>query len=317
MGEPPPEVAVIIAAYNAEATLPAALASVALQSSQPASVVVVDDGSTDGTGRAADQWKDRLPLQLVLHPQNAGPASARRSGIEATSEPLIALLDSDDEWLPDHLSLMLHTYTKRPGVITADAICWMPGRGLDRSNYSRRCPVPDPERQRGAILASNFVFIGALFSREAYLRVGGFRDGIRAAEDWDLWIRMAQAGEIVSATPHPTVFYRLHQRQLSWVKHQLKSEIRVLEMAIAELQRDDERLAAQRSLRGLRARIALVRAYEHARGNRLSAARRSAMAALRGPRPVALRALAMLVAPRAGVKLRDRQRPEPSVALGD
>src|ERR1700730_13172065 len=110
MGEPPPEVAVIVAAYNAEATLPAALASVAAQSSQPASVVVVDDGSTDGTSRVVDQWMDKLPLRLVTHRQNAGPASARRSGIEATSEPLIALLDSDDAWLPDHLGLMLHAY---------------------------------------------------------------------------------------------------------------------------------------------------------------------------------------------------------------
>jgi glycosyltransferase involved in cell wall biosynthesis len=317
MGESPPAVAVIIAAYNAEATLPAALASVAAQSSQPASVVVVDDGSTDGTGRAADQWKERLPLQLVSFRQNAGPASARRSGIEATSEPLIALLDSDDAWLPDHLSLMLHAYTKRPGVVTADAICWMPGRGLDRTSYRRRVPVPSPERQRAAILASNFVFIGALFSRAAYIRVGGFRDGIRAAEDWDLWIRMAQAGEIVSTTPHPTVFYRLHQRELSWVKHQLESETRVLEMAIAELEREDERQAAQRSLGGLRARTELVHAYEQARGDHLSAARRSAVAALRGPPPVALRALAMLVAPRAGVRFRDRQRSAPSVALVD
>jgi GT2 family glycosyltransferase len=317
MGEPPPEVAVIIAAYNAEATLPAALASVATQSSRPSSVVVVDDGSGDGTARAVDRWKDRLPVRLVSHRENAGPGRARRSGIEATDEPLIALLDSDDAWLPDHLGLMLEAYAKRPGLITADALCWMPGRGLDRTPYRGRCPVPTPEHQRTAILASNFVFIGALFSREAYLGVGGFRDGIRAAEDWDLWIRMLRAGEVVGTTPHPTVFYRLHRRGLSWVKRQLENERQVLEIALTEVAAEDERRAAQRALRGVRTRLELVHAYEHARGDHVSAARRSAVAALRGPRPVALRALAMVVAPRAGVRLRDRESWEPSVGLGD
>ena len=211
------EVVVIIAAYNAARTLSSSLASVAAQSSAPRSVVVVDDGSEDETAAIANDWKSRLPVRVVSHGTNMGLAQARRSGIEATTEPLIAILDADDIWLPDHLALMLDTYRKVPGIVTADALRWMPNAGVSRTSFRSRRPIPRYPRQKTAILAANFVFIGVLFAREAYSAVGGFRDGLLGAEDWDLWIRMTRAGVPVTGTPYPTMLYRVHPGALRGV----------------------------------------------------------------------------------------------------
>jgi glycosyltransferase involved in cell wall biosynthesis len=310
------DVAVIIAAYNAEATLSDALASVAMQSAQPGSVVVVDDGSDDGTVRIAKGWQDRLPIRLVSHQANKGLARTRRSAIAASSEPLIAILDADDVWLPDHLGLMRQLYRDRPGLITADALKWMPEQGVSRTTMRASRSIPELRRQRTAILVENFVFIGTLFARETYSSLGGFRDAILGAEDWDLWIRMARAGVPISGTPYPTVLYRIHRGALSQGKQQLENEARVLELALTEVSRPDERAAAKRGLRTLRARLSLVRAYEHARRGASGAARTAALSALGGPRPVALRAATMLLAPGASVRFRDRHSWLPPVRLG-
>ncbi len=310
------DVAVIIAAYNAEETLSEALASVAMQSSPPGTVVVVDDGSSDATGHIATSWQDRLPIQVVSHATNQGLASARRSAIAACSEPLLAILDADDVWLPDHLSLMRHIFRDCPGLITADALKWMPGQGVSRATMRAARPMPMPGRQRTAILVENFVFIGTLFARDAYVSSGGFRDGILGAEDWDLWIRLARNGVLITGTPYPTVLYRVHKGALTAGKQQMENAARVLELALGEISRPDELGAAQRGLRNLRARLSLVRAYEHARAGNPSEARSAAFAALRGPRHVALRAAAMLCAPAASVRIRDRLSWSPSVRLG-
>src|SRR5258708_23535457 len=100
-----------------------------MQSAPPGTVVVVDDGPSDATGHIATSWQDRLPIQVVSHATNQGLASARRSAIAACSEPLLAILDADDVWLPDHLILMRHIVRNCPGLITADALNSMPVQG--------------------------------------------------------------------------------------------------------------------------------------------------------------------------------------------
>ena len=92
-------VTVVIPAWNRARELPAALASVARQTAQPAEVVVVDDGSTDRTAEVAAAHGARV----VRHEENRGVSAARNSGIAAASHDWIAFVDSDDEWLPRHL----------------------------------------------------------------------------------------------------------------------------------------------------------------------------------------------------------------------
>ena len=133
---------VITPAFQAEATLGSALASVAAQTRLPDEVIVADDGSTDGTVELARGWYRHLPVQVVTTEANSGPSAARRRAIEASTGDVVALLDADDVWFPDHLESMLGTYAatrRRLGV----------GRhpGLDSRPRRQRPPA---ERRRAA-----------------------------------------------------------------------------------------------------------------------------------------------------------------------
>jgi GT2 family glycosyltransferase len=106
-----PTVSVVIPAFNAESSIDAALKSVFAQSYRDLEVVVVDDGSTDGTASRLEAWRGRV--RAVRQP-NGGPGRARNVGILATSGPLIAFLDADDTWLPDKLEEQVAYFARFP-----------------------------------------------------------------------------------------------------------------------------------------------------------------------------------------------------------
>lgn len=95
---------VIIPAFNAERTLAATLASVLAQTCAPAEVLVVDDGSTDGTAELAARFS---PLIRVLRQPNTGPGAATSLGVRQATSPVVALVDADDLWLPDKMRRQL------------------------------------------------------------------------------------------------------------------------------------------------------------------------------------------------------------------
>ncbi len=303
-------VAVVIPAHDSAETLGATLASVAAQSSAPAEVIVVDDGSTDASAGVAERWSALLPLRVV-RAEHAGAALARHRGVGATTSPLVALLDADDVWLPDHLETMVRTWAGRPEhLVSAFALWWVPGARVWTGSPE---PLPAAGDQLRLLLRANFASGSALFARSLYERAGGFRGGFEVGEDWDLWIRMVRSGARVVRTDHPTFCYRLSRRSLTAGGRRYEGAERVLEAAVAEAASDQERRWAEEGLRlqgGVRRRarasMALVDAYEAARAGRRREARRMALRALWGPAPVASRALGVLVAPRTTVALRDR-----------
>jgi glycosyltransferase involved in cell wall biosynthesis len=302
-------VAVIVPAFNASGTIGAALASIASQTVRPTIVVVADDHSSDTTVRVAEPWADQIPLRVVRLQQNLGPAAARRAALDACDSPLVALLDADDAWLPDHLGNLLTTRDRAGGgVVCADAFLWRPGRGVAKTTYRDRHPIPQPGDQLENILRENFVSIGALFSRHDYDEVGGFRDGFTAAEDWDLWIRLVRAGQVVTGAPGPTLLYRVAEGGLTQSGNAVQSYSRVLSAALIESRDDRERKAAGAGLRWVASRLRLATAYQAARAGQRGAARSAAFGCLRGPTRLALEASMILAAPRLGARLGDFAR---------
>ena len=100
------DVTVIVPARRAAATIDRALASVAAQTLRPAAVVVVDDGSDDGTDDAALRWKERLKgaVLTVFRQPHAGAGAARNRALKEAKTEFVAFLDADDEWLPEKLA---------------------------------------------------------------------------------------------------------------------------------------------------------------------------------------------------------------------
>jgi glycosyltransferase involved in cell wall biosynthesis len=284
-------VAVIVAAFDASSTLDEALASVAAQTTSAAEVIVADDASTDDTASRARAWVDRLPVKVVGLRTNAGPAAARAAAIAASASPLIALLDADDVWLPDHLATLAAAFRPPGDVVMADLLFWVPGEDGGR-RWSDIYAVP-PADQLAALYRANFVNSCTLFARSLYDSVGGFRAPLRVGEDWDLWIRMLRRGASIVATDHPTVRYRMKPMGGGG----FADRRRVLALAAAEATTVQERRAIRGGMRLLDAEAHLFAAYDAAPA-RPWRARAEAARALRGSKRVAARGAAMLIAPR-------------------
>lgn len=309
-----PTVSVIVPAYQAEPYLDAALGSVAGQTTMPDEVVVIDDASTDATASIAERWSAQLPIKLIEKPLNGGLGAARATGIEAASGELLALLDSDDVWFPDHLAVMLDQYERAPGIVTSGNFRWWPGRYVDPLPSYELNVVPPPDEQRLEILRRNFLFVGTLFARADHDRAGGFTPR-RKDEDWDLWIRMIRNGARVSCPEVVTVLYRQRDDSLSGLDGCLDDDLDLLG-SLGDLDPDEAEVVAD-TFRHLTARRELLDGYELARQGRTGAARKLWLrAAVRdrslrvGPGQsgsTTLRALACVVAPRRVVAYRDRK----------
>ena len=105
----PPDISVVIPAYNRATTIARALNSVLAQTFQDLEVIVVDDGSTDHTSEVIQQIGDAR-VEIIRHTRNQGAAEARNTGMKAAGGKYIAWLDSDDEWLPDKLQVQLDAF---------------------------------------------------------------------------------------------------------------------------------------------------------------------------------------------------------------
>jgi glycosyltransferase involved in cell wall biosynthesis len=204
-------VAAVIAAYNrAELVGRAVRSALAQYPCPPAEVIVVDDGSTDATAEVAAAAGARV----IRHETNRGAATARNTAVAATEQPWIAPLDSDDEWLPQHLRTL---FPLREGHVlvsgaslTVSSTSSAPGYGGTLAPAGRVLTSPAP-----LVFPENFVSAsGVLFSADAFRVAGGYDASLRHAEDFDLWIRLLSRGTGV-CVPVPVTLYRRHEGQKS------------------------------------------------------------------------------------------------------
>jgi GT2 family glycosyltransferase len=242
-----PAFSVVVAAYQAAGTLAEALESALAQTLPAAEIVVVDDGSTDGTAEAAAAFGPQVTL---LRKQNGGEGSAKNAGARAASGDLVVFLDADDLFEPERLEALAELAVARPDldVITTDAWLEVGGRRVRRC-YDETWTFP-AAAQRTEILRRNFVFGLAAVSRERLLASGGFDESLRHATDWDLWCRLILDGASVGLVAEPLATYRIGTESLSAQRPQLvRGRCRVLTKALA---RDDlsadERAVAEETL---------------------------------------------------------------------
>jgi glycosyltransferase involved in cell wall biosynthesis len=208
-GGPVLPVSVIIPAYNRQELVARALSSVTRQTALPAEVIVVDDASDDGTADAAE----RLGATVIRHARNLGTAAARNSGLAQATTPWVALLDSDDEWLPHHLETL---WLLRHGHVLVAGAARIEGAGPGRLAYhgppgrgGLRLGSPRPLLFPGNVIPAS----GAMVRRELAIELGGFRRP-DAVADLDLWLRVVEhgSGTVASAV---TVVYHVHPTQMT------------------------------------------------------------------------------------------------------
>jgi glycosyltransferase involved in cell wall biosynthesis/GT2 family glycosyltransferase len=213
----------VIPAYNAETTLEPAVASVLMQTDSDLGVVIVDDGSTDGTRRLAHALAARDDRVTVEHQVNQGPSAARNAGIRAGASHYVAFLDSDDLWQPDYVATMIRALEGHPDAAVAftDARVF-DGRTLRlrrRTAMARQRPPCDGRLDPGPLLDEllqrNFMWVSTTVRRAALERVGLFDESLRASEDYELWLRLAAYGYAAVCVPGCLGYYRSHGGQAS------------------------------------------------------------------------------------------------------
>ncbi len=221
----------------------------AVLAARPAAVVVVDDGS---------------PLPLDLHPDHAaagvrlvrrevvgGPAEARATGLAALPPELelIALCDADDAWAPGALAALVDALGAEPDA------GWAFGRALvvgpDGRPTGEQWERPAPGRHVAPVLAralyaADPVPTSSVVLRRSALRAaGGFPGPVRVAEDWELWLRLARAGQDALCVPEATVRYRRHPEGLTADVARLARAQLAVHAAHADLVTREEHAAAE------------------------------------------------------------------------
>lgn len=196
---------------NEEQFLPAALASIAAQTCSEWELVVVDDGSTDGTAAilaaaAAD------PRVRVLSNRTKGLVSALNQGVASCRAPLIARMDGDDISHPHRLAKQLAFLAAHPPIgLVATSFRHFPRRhlkiGMLAYEQWQNSLVNHDLIMADMFVESPFVHPGVIFKKEILLALGGYRD-MGWAEDYDLWLRMAQAGVHFARCAEPLLFWR-------------------------------------------------------------------------------------------------------------
>jgi len=181
-----PEVSIIIPTYNRRAMLLEAIDSVLAQSNQSFELIVVDDGSTDGTAEHLTRLGKAVRAERIDH---RGPAAARNRGVALARAPLIAFLDSDDLWAPTKLERQLAFMRANPDcAISQTNEIWI-------RNGRRVNPGLRHRKRAGDIfidsLRTCLISMSATMMRtELFRSLTGIDESMLAAEDYDLWLRI-------------------------------------------------------------------------------------------------------------------------------
>jgi glycosyltransferase involved in cell wall biosynthesis len=212
---------VVIPAFNAARYIDQTLESIALQGSLVHSIIVVNDGSSDQTTQRVEvfiQQHPNLSIKLI-NQTNAGLANARNTGIQHTTASYIALLDADDIWLKGKLEQQLQVFSAssepRLGVVYT-------GYELIDENSlltSNDKGIIKPQARgdvRSKLLTGNFISgsgSSVLIKSEVFKETGLFDESLRASEDWDMWLRIAQQFDF-DFVDLPLVQIRVHQSNM-------------------------------------------------------------------------------------------------------
>lgn len=187
-----------------------ALDSVLAQEDVAIEVVVVDDGSTDGTSRRLAELRDSR-LRLVRNERSRGVASARNLGLAHAGAGWVAFLDDDDIWAPRKLRAELDRAADGASFIYTGMVVIG-----DEAGPTQIHPLP-PDELRRNLLHDNGVGAPStvMVRTDLVRRVGGFDERLSALADWDLWIRLIlDERATVSACPEPLVAYVLHAHNM-------------------------------------------------------------------------------------------------------
>lgn len=191
-----PLLTAIVPVYNGDQFLAEALQSILSQDACPLEIVVVDDGSTDGTREVSLSFGDKV---RYVYQTNSGPPAARNTGLANARGELIGFLDADDLWPEDKLARQLAALAQDDQI----------GMTLGMTRIFRLDgPLGDPRflLQMGC----------GLYRRSTFERVGGFNPAFRLSDDVEWFTRAREANMRIHVTDDTGLHYRVHENNITW-----------------------------------------------------------------------------------------------------
>jgi glycosyltransferase involved in cell wall biosynthesis len=209
---PSHEVSAVVPVHNGAAYVADAIRSVLSQTRPPIECLVIDDGSTDGTGEIVRRFGREVSYVRLDH---SGVSRARNHGAALARGALVAFLDHDDVWLPSKLERQVHALAASGAMIALCAVDVVDERGTVRRTMRLRT--------REDLITGMLMFDGTetvscssagLMRRERLLEIGGFDPALSVSADWDLLFRLVLAADI-AYVDEPLVRYRVHGANMS------------------------------------------------------------------------------------------------------
>lgn len=213
MGTCLPEISVVMPACDASSTIRESVASLQAQSFQRWELIIIDDGSRDGTGDIARELGVHDSRIQYVSQEHAGVSQARNRGISRATGEWLLFLDSDDTIKPEFFSEMLAAAREQ----AADLVVCGYGRILGPEGTlfeSERGPI-SPDGCAELVAGAHFPIHAVIVRRELVVSVGGFDPALEACEDWDIWLKVAGQGTSFATVRKSLAIYRNSPRSLS------------------------------------------------------------------------------------------------------
>jgi Glycosyl transferase family 2 len=213
LGGAPPRVSVVLPVYNGEPFLAEAIDSILEQSFRDFELIAIDDGSTDASGDIIEERARADSRVAALHQTNAGVVAALNRGLTLARGEFVARMDADDVAHPERLARQVAFLDDHPEIAVVGCAVTLideAGKRIRDIAYPGTSEAVAEFLEIGAALAHPTV----MMRRAAVLAVGGYRAPYRHAEDYDLWLRMAEKYRLTNL-PDRLLRYRQHAAKLS------------------------------------------------------------------------------------------------------
>ncbi len=227
-----PTVSVAMAVYNAECYVSEAIDSILNQTFTDFELLIIDDGSTDGSLKILQDYAAKDDRISINHQENQGIFRTRNTLLHQSRGEFIAVMDADDIALPERLERQVAFLQQHQEVVcVGSSLDWIDEKG--RFIGHNPMPESDEELQRFMIGGISLMHHPTVMARRSViLQVGGYDDTFKTSGDLDLWLRMGEIGKLANIKESLT-HYRLHSRSITSAKQkqQTKDSLRACQKA--------------------------------------------------------------------------------------
>lgn len=236
---PEPVITVLMATHNDEAYVAEAIASILRQTERNFIFLIIDDASTDDTGKRLQEFALRdARIRVLKSSSHQGLTASLNRGLALVNTPYIARMDADDLALPERFERQLAYMEAHPAFAAVGSrILFFDGSNSDNPPWAWTMPTsPVLIREQTLSMAPQISHPSSFIRTSALKEVGGYREQFEAAQDYDLWLRLVEKFELGN-TPEMLLLYRWHESSVSSVKVLEQAVNHVLAMRSSEFRR--------------------------------------------------------------------------------